>query len=238
MLVLASNSPRRKELLMAIAPQGVGSTPPPAGFNWEFVVRPVPVDESGLPGETPQAYVLRLAEMKARAAWEKYAEQSDPGTLFLGADTTVASDGEILGKPASAEQARDMLLQLRGRVHQVFTAMALVHHPDGRCVKDVCVSQVAMRLYTDEEIAVYVASGDPLDKAGAYAIQHPVFRPAAAVQGCYANVVGLPLCRLGLLMQAYNDGILEPVWQACQEATGMPCLVYQNILAEEITPPE
>jgi MAF protein len=241
MLVLASNSPRRKELLLAFASQAGGNTVESAGPSLEFAVRPVPVDESCLPGETPQNYVLRLAEIKARAAWQKYAQQSEPGTLYLGADTTVACDGEILGKPASPEEARGMLQRLRGRGHQVFTAMALVRHPDGEYVKDVCVSQVVMRPYTDEEIAVYVSSGDPLDKAGAYAIQHQGFHPAAAVQGCYANVIGLPLCRLGLLVAALQGRLPDlsqgaPVWQACQEATGAVCQGYQNVLAEETSP--
>lgn len=225
MLVLASNSPRRKQLLKA--------------SGLEFTVLPVPVDESSRPGETPQAYVLRLAETKARAALHTWAnDRSTSDMLFLGADTSVVVDGNILGKPDSPAEARRMLQQLSDRTHQVLTAMALVRHPGGDCVKDVAVSQVTMRCYTDQEIAAYVDSGDPLDKAGAYAIQHPGFHPVSAVEGCYANVVGLPVCRLVVLLQACGVNGMGEIWRDCQIITGIPCQVYQNLLAEAISPYE
>jgi MAF protein len=219
MLVLASNSPRRRQLL--------------AASGLEFTVLPAPVDESDRPGETPQAYVLRLAETKARAAQHAWANSSSAaGVLFLGADTTVVVDGEILGKPDSPAQAWRMLQRLRDRTHQVLTAIALVRHPGDECIKDVAVSQVSMRSYTDEEIAAYVDEGDPLDKAGAYAIQHVEFHPVSAVEGCYANVMGLPVCRLAVLLQECGMNRLHRPWLSCQAVTGVPCQVYQNLMAE------
>lgn len=222
MLVLASNSPRRKQLLKAC--------------GLEFTVRPAPVDESGRPGETPQAYVLRLAETKARAAQQAWVDSSSASQLlFLGADTAVVVDGEILGKPNSPAEAWRMLQQLSDRTHQVLTAIALVRHPGGECIKDVAVSQVSMRRYTDEEITAYVDGGDPLDKAGAYAIQHIKFHPVSAVAGCYANVVGLPVCRLAVLLQEYGVNATGRPWQSCQEISVVPCQIYQNLMAEAIS---
>ena len=125
-----------------------------------------------------------------------------------------------------------MLRRLRGRSHQVFTALAILSPTESTCWMDVCVSQVTMRSYGDDEIACYVDSGDPLDKAGAYAIQHTGFRPVASVDGCYANVVGLPICHLGRLLQALDITTPMAPWQACREATGSPCEVYQRVLAE------
>ena len=127
-----------------------------------------------------------------------------------------------------------MLLQLCGGTHQVLTAIALLRHPDGQCTRDVTVSQVAMRRYTDEEIATYVDSGDPLDKAGAYAIQHSGFHPVSEVEGCYANVVGLPVCRLAVLLREFGVPSMPQPWLDCQSVTGIPCQVYRNLLSEEI----
>jgi MAF protein len=199
------------------------------------------VDENPLPGESPQAYVLRLAEAKARAAWQRWAGEFIEGTIFLGADTTVALDGDTLGKPDSPADARRMLALLRDRAHQVWTGLALVRHPDGNLTRDACISQVSMRPYSDDEMSAYISSGDPLDKAGAYAIQHTGFQPVLAVNGCYANVVGLPVCRLGALLRATGDPRLslpsgKAIWQNCQEATSVPCQVYQSVLGSVSAP--
>jgi septum formation protein len=177
-LVLASNSPRRRALLT------LGGR--------EFLSRPADVDESILPGEAPGDYVLRLAESKARAC----AVSASPGQLVLAADTTVVDGSTILGKPADADEAFRMLRRLRGRDHQVYTGLALLKAPDGKLVRDLCVTDVPMREYNDDEIEAYVGTGDPLDKAGAYAIQHAGFHPVDSLHGCYASVMGLPLCHL------------------------------------------
>jgi septum formation protein len=214
-LILASNSPRRRFLL--------GLT----GLDFEVI--PADVDESTILGESPQDYVLRLAGDKARAV---AALQSDTKTI-ISADTTVVDDGEILGKPLNAADAERMLRQLRGHTHQVYTGLALLQS-DGRLLPELGFTDVPMRSYADEEMAAYVASGDPLDKAGAYAIQHDGFHPVENMKGCYANVVGLPLCHL---VRSLNKIGLEPkenVPEQCQEALKYSCPVYDLILREEI----
>jgi MAF protein len=176
--LLASNSPRRQQMI--------------SWTGWTFSIRPAELDESQLPGELPADYVLRLAVAKARAA----AEQTESSQVILAADTIVADGDDLLGKPASPEAARQMLERLHGRIHQVYTALALYDPVTQMLETDLCVSQVPMRAYTDEEIEAYVTTGDPLDKAGAYAIQHADFHPVEGFAGCYASVMGLPLCHL------------------------------------------
>lgn len=211
MILLASNSPRRKQLL-ALA-------------GWPYCIQPAEIDETPLPGEPAEAYVLRLAESKARAA----AGSAEDG-LVLAADTTVVDAGVILGKPNDADQALAMLRQLRGRSHQVLTALAVLQSRSGRLLTDVCVTDVPMRAYTEAEIEAYVASGDPLDKAGAYAIQHAGFHPVASLAGCYANVVGLPLCHLARMLRTLGLPPQADLPQACQAALGYQCPVYEQIL--------
>jgi len=219
-LLLASNSPRRRELL--------GLT------GWEFRIRPAVIDETPLPDEEPGAYVRRLAEGKALAA----GSLAQPGEIVLGADTTVADGSLILGKPADAAEAAEMLRRLRGREHRVFTAVALYDPRGGRLLSDLCATHVPMRDYTDEEIERYVASGDPLDKAGAYAIQHPEFQPVTALRGCFASVMGLPLCHLQRLLVRFG---LDPraelpkadLPRACQAALQYDCSIFPAVLRGE-----
>ncbi len=214
-LLLASNSPRRKELL--------GLT------GWGFRIRAVEIDETPQADEAPAAYVRRLAEEKARAA----ADQAGPGEIVLGADTTVADGALILGKPRDAQEAREMLALLRGREHRVYTAVALFDPLSRRLVSDVCATRVPMRAYSDAEIESYVAGGDPLDKAGGYAIQHPQFQPVTALSGCYASVMGLPLCHLQRSLAGF--GLRPPVDlpAACQAALHYDCPVYPAVLRGE-----
>jgi len=211
MILLASNSPRRKQLL-ALA-------------GWPYRIQPADVEETPLPGEPAEVYVLRLAESKARAA----AGSAEDG-LVLAADTTVVDAGAILGKPNDADQARAMLWQLRGRTHQVLTALAVLQSHTDRLLTDVCATDVPMRAYTEAEIEAYVASGDPLDKAGAYAIQHAGFHPVESLAGCYANVVGLPLCHLVRTLRKLGLPPRADLPQACQAALGYQCPVYEQIL--------
>ena len=157
----------------------------------------VELDETPLPGEAPAHLATRLARLKAQAAID-----ARPDTLVLTADTVVDSDCESLGKPADAAEAREILLRLREGRHQVHTGVALACSGGRTHVRRV-TTDVAMRPYTDAEIEAYIATGDPMDKAGAYAIQHQEFHPVAQLEVCYANVVGLPLCAVvGLLQQA------------------------------------
>jgi septum formation protein len=187
-LVLASNSPRRRQLL--------------ALTGWRFSVSAADVDESQRPNEAPADYVLRLAESKARAV------VGDSDQIILAADTSVVDEGMILGKPTDKAEAITMLTRLRGHMHQVYTGVALLRLSDGLLLKEICVTDVPMRDYSDEEINTYVQTGDPLDKAGAYAIQHPGFHPVdtsthkqKGMSGCYANVMGLPVCHAIRMMR-------------------------------------
>jgi MAF protein len=219
MLILASNSPRRRQLL--------------ALGGWEFDVCPAPVDETPLEGELPVAYVRRLAESKVRAA------AGSAGGLFLAADTSVVDEPatlgtKILGKPSDESDARRMLLALRGRTHQVYTALALYHPGNDRLLVDTCCTDVPMRNYSKAEVDSYIASGDPLDKAGAYAIQHAGFHPVEELRGCYANVMGLPLCHLSRLLGELGIDSRSDLPQACQSALGYTCPVFEAILRRNL----
>jgi septum formation protein len=220
MLVLASNSPRRKHLL--------------ALGGWKFSVSPAAIDETPFDAEAPQDYVTRLAEGKVR----KVARNAPIDALILAADTTVAipidSSGQqrtqILGKPGDAQEAEQMLRALRGRVHHVYTGLALLCVADGRMAQDVCSSEVTMRDYSDVEMLDYIASGDPLDKAGAYAVQHVGFHPAEKLDGCYANVMGLPVCHLALLLEKFNLPPETALPHECQQMLGYDCPIYRQVL--------
>jgi len=154
-----------------------------AGFH--FSVRAKPVEEVRVTGESPVDYAKRLARAKAEAAWES------PGEIVLGADTIVVVDGQVLEKPIDADDARAMLRLLSGREHTVITGICLVD--DYGIILDHSATQVRFAPLTESEIAEYVASGEPFDKAGAYAIQGLASKFVESVNGCYFNVMGLPL---------------------------------------------
>lgn len=194
-----------------------------------FSVAVADVDERHRPGESPGEYVRRLAVQKARAV----IGQARPEHVIIGADTTVVLGGTILGKPADMAEATFMLRRLRGRTHQVATGVAALRVRDGRLLTELCVTDVPMRAYTDEEIEAYVASGDPLDKAGAYAIQHPRFQPVASMRGCYASVMGLPLCHLQRLAARLHLHPPQDVPQTCQSNLQYPCPIWQAVLNGE-----
>lgn len=209
-LILASNSPRRRQL--------IGLT------GWDFVVSIADVDESVRENESPADYVLRLAETKARAV------RTNAEDIILAADTTVVDGSDILGKPADDAEAVAMLTRLRGRTHQVFTGIALLRGSDDSLLTDLCVTDVPMRAYSDEEIRSYVATGDPFDKAGAYAIQHPGFNPVIDMKGCYASVMGLPLCHVVRLMRRMDIQPNADVPANCQKLLEYDCPVFESIL--------
>ena len=192
-LVLASGSPRRRALL--------------AGLGLRFEVRTADVDERPLPGESPADMVRRLALAKASAVADALAEvgtvdeaptdgdspERKNVPIVLGADTIVVFAGAILGKPADAAEARETLRALRGRPHAVLTGVAAVDRATGLALAEVARTLVFLRPFSDTELEAYVASGDPLDKAGSYAIQHEDFRPVANLCGSESNVIGLPI---------------------------------------------
>ena len=146
--------------------------------------------------ESPRLYVQRLALYKA-----KYAINLTTNDIVLGADTSVVIENDILGKPRDASEALKMLGRLRGRTHEVITGIALMDTATGICSTAAKTSKVHMRKYSNEEIAAYVKSGEPFDKAGAYAAQDKTFRPAEYIEGCYPNVVGLPVCDVLTLLE-------------------------------------
>jgi septum formation protein len=184
MLVLASASPRRRELLAQ------------AGF--QFTVVPASISEDLRPGENPLAYVTRLAREKAEAV---YARVSPDHGVVLGADTTVvAPSGEILGKPVDAADAARMLRLLAGATHQVITGVAVVS--SSRVETAAEVTHVTMLTLSEEEIAEYVATSEPMDKAGAYAIQGYAAQWIPRIYGCYFNVVGLPLALVSAMLES------------------------------------
>ncbi len=155
------------------------------------------VDETPGEGEAPADTAMRLALSKAQAVAARF-----PQALVIGCDTIVALDGRVLGKPRDAAEARAMLTALRGRVHSVYSGVAIVG--DGQMVVTGVETVVTMRDYAKEEMEEYIASGDPFDKAGAYAVQHPTFRPVAHWDGCYANVMGFPLCCVAQILGPMN----------------------------------
>jgi septum formation protein len=225
LLVLASNSPRRRELLR------LGS--------WRFDTRPAEVDESQKPGEAPAAYVLRLAESKARACAKTTgtgasADSAQADQTVLAADTAVVDRGAILGKPRDPAEAVRMLQNLRGHSHEVLTGIAVLRPSDGTLVTDLCVTEVPMRAYGNEEIAAYVASGDALDKAGAYAIQNPGFHPVESLAGCYASVMGLPLCHLTRSLRKLGIAPMTDIAAECQSALGYTCPISSAVLNGEV----
>ena len=193
MLILASASPRRRELLTQ------------AGLD--FTVESSDINEDRHEREIAAAYVQRLAEEKAQAVWNlrRSLDTQDDPLIVLGADTCVVSDGNILGKPTSAEDARRMLQLLSGRTHAVLTGIAAASR--GKIHSDVEVTQVTFNILKDAEIAEYVLSGEPLDKAGAYAIQGYAARWIPRIEGCYFNVVGLPIARTIALLQEAAEAL-------------------------------
>jgi len=216
-LVLASASPRRRELL--------------ALTRWTALVRPAQADEQPLAGEDAAGLARRLSRVKAHAV----AADSAAGSLVLAADTVVALDGVLLGKPADAGEARAMLASLRGREHEVVTGLTLLVAGDSWEAHDVCHTRVPMREYTPEEADAYVRSGAAQDKAGAYGIQDRGFESVAMDQmtGCYANVMGLPLCHLARLMRRRGLKSEADIPAACQAHTHYTCEIYPAILGTD-----
>ena len=195
-IVLASGSQRRREIIEAldatveIVPSGIDERP-------------------ASPDERAEEYVASVAASKAAAVMAN----ARAGALVIGADTSVVLNGGVLGKPDNEAEALEMLTALRGRLHRVVTAVTVAR--DGMATSSVTSSEVAMREYSDAEMEAYIESGEPFDKAGGYAIQDGGFAPVSALNGCYLNVVGFPLCEVMRLMSKVGADLrLKQGWRA------------------------
>ena len=216
--ILASASPRRRHLL--------GLT------GWGVIVRPVEVDEAPKPGELAEVMARRLALAKMRAT----VSIQDMHGVILAADTIVADGDQLLGKPVNTNEAQAMLMKLRGRSHCVYTAIALTDVSSNREQIDVCKTIVPMRDYSQDEVATYILSGEPLDKAGSYGIQDNGFRPVVVkmLKDCYTNVMGLPLCHVVRAMHSLGHPSTIDIPAACQISTGFKCTVHHEILGHRL----
>jgi len=196
-----------------------------------FLIINPDIEEARQGKETPGDYVMRNAELKAQAAANQLTGSSQEDWLVIAADTIVVDGDQVLGKPADESQAIQILTSLRGKTHTVFSGLAVLDTSRGKIQTRQVSTPVSMREYTDQEIEDYVASGDPLDKAGAYAIQNEGFDPAPGFNDCYANVMGLPLCHLALVLNEMHCPGFGDVARRCQESIGYQCPVFARILS-------
>lgn len=217
-IILASQSPRRKMLLRNL-------------IDPFFVVN-ADIDEGQVQGETPAEFVLRLAEEKALKGGQNLITSDLNHAYVIGADTIVVDGEEILGKPSDQADAIRVLEQLKGRTHQVLSGIALHDLSRNETRTRLVCTEVEMREYTEDEIQKYVNSGDPLDKAGSYGIQNPDFDPAPNLAGCFANVMGLPLCHLAVLMAQMEIEPDQRVAHKCQTSINYQCPIHHEVLSE------
>jgi MAF protein len=211
-LILASGSPRRRQLLSLL--------------GLPFVIKVADVDETQWVGEPPTEFVLRMSQAKALAIQDVRRDE-----LIVAADTIVVLDGKVLGKPADPDDAAHMLRQLRDRSHWVYSGVSVWHPANRRMICELGESLVWMRNYSDEEIAGYVDMGDPMDKAGAYAIQNAKFAPVYHVDGCRLNVMGLPLCHVGRALEKFGVVVPANVPGTCRAFDQHDCDVSSEILS-------
>ncbi len=216
-LLLASASPRRRELLTLT--------------GWSNEVRATEINEILNIGESPESYVKRVAQEKA----QKALESVDDSYIVLAADTIVVKEDRILGKPEDSDHAKQILSELAGKSHRVLTALAIAGQAPKPMLVDICETEVPMRAYTPKEVDEYVDSGSPLDKAGAYGIQDDGFHPVELekMEGCYANVMGLPLCHLTRSMKGFGLIPVHDVPTECQRFVNFQCKAFPKILGHQ-----
>ncbi len=202
-IVLASRSPRRQEFMRQL------------GLN--FSIQSADIDESYRNDETPTDFVQRLSQEKAEAVAADHLD-----ALIIAADTIVVLDNQILGKPENETHARKILESLRNKKHFVYSALAFFQPKTKQKFSSISSTSVTMRNYSDDEINAYIASGDPMDKAGAYAIQNREFAPTLCWDGCYANVMGFPLGDLEMGLAQFGIDVPNMA-QKCSAITGMGC---------------
>ena len=210
-LILASGSPRRQEFLIRL--------------GLPYTVQVANIDETPLASEAPAAIARRLAEQKAQAV---AAQIPQANALIIAADTVVALGDESLGKPATPAEAEEMLIKLRNRAHQVITAVSVLHCASKTQRTRLNTTDVYMRDYQADEIAAYIATGDPFDKAGGYAIQHPQFAPVSRIAGCLSGVIGLPLGDLVGLLAEFGVSVSRNLATICQQQSSFACCSPHN----------
>ncbi len=198
-----------------------------------FIVLETDIDETTQSGEDPPDFVLRLASEKAFAAGKKLDESTLQNLVVIAADTIVVDREKMLGKPNDAADAKNILDRLKNRTHQVLSGIAVYQLETQQIQSRTVLTEVKMRNYSEKEVREYINSGDPFDKAGAYAIQNDMFNPAPDFEGCFANVMGLPLCHLSLLLREVNLEMDSRVADRCQESIHYQCPVYSQILTGE-----
>ena len=214
-LILGSASPRRKELV--------------AMLGLPFTIKKPDIDETQQEGEAPAEFAKRLSREKAAAIVTNHGADSG---FVISADTIVVHHGQVLGKPRDEHDARQMLQRLRGQPHRVLTAVSIQNSTTGKVITDICDSKVVLRQMSDEEIDAYVATGDPLDKAAAYAIQNVQFAPVEEVVGCPANVMGLPMCHVVRSLRRHGIDLPDSDPTACRYSYGG----YYCEIAEAVMP--
>ncbi|MGA9398300.1 MAG: Maf family protein [Anaerolineaceae bacterium] len=214
-ILLASNSARRRELIKLT--------------GWDFTAIATNINEDRLPVEQAREYVIRLAREKAFVV-----PQEIPGEYILTADTIVVDNETLFGKPDDPEDARRILRGLRGHNHIVMTAIALYDRNTHKLIMDLCSSNVPMRDYSEAEIDSYIASGDAMDKAGAYAIQNALFHPVTQFSGCFASVMGLPLCHLSRSAQKLGLTTTTGLPTRCQSTLCYECRIHEAVLRGDI----
>ncbi|MBA3534092.1 MAG: septum formation protein Maf [Ardenticatenales bacterium] len=210
-IVLASASPRRRELLAMLA--------------LPFEVEKTDTDESVQPREAPADYVQRLSREKAEAGAVHH-----PEAVVIAADTIVVYLGEIMGKPRDEAHAREMLQRLRGQSHRALTGVSVRDGATGKTLTDLCDTKVTMRDMSDEEIDAYIASGETMDKAAAYGIQNIEFAPVAQVVGCPANVMGLPLCHVVRSLRRQGVELPPSPPLECRVQYGYYCTIAEDVM--------
>jgi septum formation protein len=199
-------------------------------LGYPFRVIAADIDESNVTRPDVTLHVLRTSQLKAQAVKAQFKDQPAPGRrIVVAADTIVALHGDILGKPADEADARRMLRALRDRTHHVFTGITLIDLSDGREVSVVHKAAVLMRPYGDEELRAYIATGDPMDKAGAYAIQHPLFQPVARLDGCYMGVMGLSVCHLIQALRRLEVPVMADMSAVYDAHNHYPCPLFPEI---------
>ncbi len=213
--ILASQSPRRQALLRLV--------------GYPFEIQIANADEDSVTDLDPAVNVVKTAQLKAEKIAGLIKRPFPPHTILIAADTTVALDSHMLGKPDSPDHAKQMLVALRNRKHTVHTGLALLDFASGKELTGVHSAIVTMRNYSDDDIEAYVGSNNPMDKAGAYAIQHPQFNPVAQLDGCYLGVMGLSICHLLQLLKQFDVPLVADLTAVAAAHQQYPCPLFNQL---------